>query len=96
MRAASTSTSTAHPPAVAPVASTSLAIPDPLPSLSVPTSPSLVPSLPTWTASTAAPDATEGALPDYLQTEWQGWCDSLLTDNLGWGFLEDAALPGLL
>ncbi|GAA5922090.1 hypothetical protein JCM3775_003487 [Rhodotorula graminis] len=93
---ASASTAPGPPSAATSVPSTSLAVPDPLPSLSVPTSPSLVPSLPTWTTATAAPDATEGALPDYLQTEWQGWCDSLLTDNLGWGFLEDAALPGLL
>lgn len=73
------------------LASAAPSLPDPLPSLSVPTSPSLS----TFAAATA-PDATEGALPDYLQTEWQGWCDSLMTDNLGWGLLEDAALPGML
>ncbi|GAA5891299.1 hypothetical protein JCM8208_002577 [Rhodotorula glutinis] len=91
---ASASTAPAAPSTATSVPPASLAVPDLPPSLSVPTSPSLVPLLSTWT--TAAPDATEGALPDYLQTEWQGWCDSLLTDNLGWGFLEDAALPGLL
>ncbi|BGP42243.1 hypothetical protein JCM10449v2_006248 [Rhodotorula kratochvilovae] len=65
---------------------------DPFPSFSLPTSPSLLPTF----SSLAAPTSTEGALPDYLQTEWQGWCDSLVTDNLGWDFLEDAALPGML
>ncbi|GAA5825747.1 hypothetical protein JCM3770_007098 [Rhodotorula araucariae] len=78
--------SSAFPPTSAPA--------DPFPSFSVPTCPPAL--LPTSSTTSAVPTSTEGALPDYLQTEWQGWCDSLVTDNLGWDFLEDAALPGLL
>lgn len=38
---------------------------------------------------------TEGALPDWLQTEWQGWCDSLMTDEWGALLQEDGEWPSL-
>ncbi|BGP02056.1 hypothetical protein NBRC10513v2_005704 [Rhodotorula toruloides] len=38
---------------------------------------------------------TEGGLPDWLQTEWQGWCDSLMTDEWGALLQEDGEWPSL-
>ncbi|BGP39973.1 hypothetical protein JCM10450v2_003953 [Rhodotorula kratochvilovae] len=47
--------------------------------------------LPAPPAATALPPlAPESALPDYLQTEWQGWCDSLLSTE-DWDFLNNEA-----
>ncbi|BGP32018.1 hypothetical protein JCM10296v2_003797 [Rhodotorula toruloides] len=40
------------------------------------------------------PLTTEGGLPDYLQNEWQGWCENLMgTEN--WDFMSESwpALP---
>lgn len=40
------------------------------------------------------PLTTEGGLPDYLQNEWQGWCENLMgTEN--WDFVSESwpALP---
>ncbi|GAA6056713.1 hypothetical protein JCM3770_006480 [Rhodotorula araucariae] len=41
-------------------------------------------------ATSLPPLAPESALPDYLQTEWQGWCDSLLSTE-DWDFLNNEA-----